>query len=157
MQKILGTYASIINLSDYSFKEFLRFGQQILPIHGHNIRHLIIKDAHQFNIFCNESILLQKMKFLRHLTLTGSQYSIKRLDIFLKNLPSLNILQLKLINDMQALDDILSNNMSSLIQLNFLQGDKYYFNDTHVSRQSNIKLPLLKSLTIDNLKKTKDL
>jgi len=50
-QKITKSFASIINLSDLSYKLFSHFCREIVPIHGHHIHYLTIKDVHQLNFF----------------------------------------------------------------------------------------------------------
>jgi len=157
-QKLIGSYESNINLSDFSYKLFNRFCREILPIHGHDIHYLTIKGTHQLNFFRENSTLLQRMDCLQCLTLIGRQYSIELIDFYVKHFPLLNTFRIKLINyGEQRLEDILSSNLLLITNLSLLEGNEYYFDGKNIVKQPGTRLSRLKTLTIQNLKTTSDL
>ncbi|CAF4808777.1 unnamed protein product, partial [Rotaria magnacalcarata] len=157
-QNLIRFYASSIDLSDLSFKVFLRFCRETLPIHGHMIQRLTIKGTHQLNVFGEEYILLKRINHLQCLTLAQVQVSTEKLDVYLKQIPSLNTLHLKLsYNSELRLENILSKNMLFLTNLSLLEHNNYYFQNIRIITQSGTQLPQLKILTIEDLQTTKDL
>ncbi|CAF1925261.1 unnamed protein product [Rotaria magnacalcarata] len=157
-QNLIRFYASSIDLSDLSFKVFLRFCRETLPIHGHMIQRLTIKGTHQLNVFGEEYILLKRMNNLQCLTLAQVQVSTEKLDVYLKQIPSLNTLHLKLSHNSELrLENILSKNMLFLTNLSLLEHNSYYFENVNIIAQSGTQLPQLKILTIEDLKTTNDL
>ncbi|CAF1296984.1 unnamed protein product [Rotaria magnacalcarata] len=157
-QNLIRFYASSIDLSDLSFKVFLRFCRETLPIHGHMIQRLTIKGTHQLSVFGEEYILLKRMNHLQCLTLAQVQVSTEKLDVYLKQIPSLNTLHLKLSHNSELrLENILSKNMLFLTNLSLLKHNNYYFQNIRIITQSGTQLPQLKILTIEDLQTTKDL
>jgi len=155
--KMIRPFASMINLTDLSYKLFTRFRQEILPIDGHHIHHLIIKDIHQLNFFRENSKLLAQINRLQCLTLIEPKWLNELTSFYLQHLPSLNSLHLKLSTDSgEKLENILSNQLTLLTDLNLLHesgGSGYFFHNV----PADFYLPRLKTLTIQNLKTSKDI